>query len=113
MFRNTSSFQGPPGPGRGLVLFGRLVRRGALAANTLAVCILFGAGTALAYWPASGTGSTTATVATLAPPTGVSVPAMSTPAVSVGWTASAGAVTPTGYYVTRITGGTSLFACGS
>lgn len=113
MFRNTSSRQGPPGPWRGLVLFGRVLRRGALVAFTLTVCILFGAGAALAYWPASGAGNTTAAVGTLAPPTNVSVPATSTPDVSVSWTASAGAVTPTGYYVTRITGSTSLPACGS
>lgn len=113
MFRNTSSRQGPPGPRRGLMLFGRVLRRGALAAFALTVCVLFGAGTALAYWPASGTGNTTSVVGTLAAPTNVSVPATSTPDVSVSWTASAGAVTPTGYYVTRITGSTSLPACGS
>jgi hypothetical protein len=90
-----------------------MLRRGALAAFTLSVCVLFGAGAALAYWPAMGTGNTTAAVGTLAAPTNVYVPATSTPNVSVSWTASIGAVTPTGYYVTRITGSTSLPACGS
>lgn len=94
-------------------MFGRVVRRGGLAVVALIACVLFGAGTALAYWPAAGAGNTTAAVGTLAAPTNVSVPAMSTPDVSVSWTASAGAVTPTGYYVTRITGSTALFACGS
>ena len=112
MSRNTSSRQGPPGPKRGLVLFGRMLRRGPLAAIACVVCVLFGAGTALAYWPASGSGNTTATVATLAPPTNVSAMAI-TSGVSVSWTASAGAVTPSGYYVTRITGGTPMPACDS
>lgn len=113
MFRNTSSRQGPPGPRRGLVLSGRILRRGALAVIALVLCVLFGAVAAFAYWPASGTGSTTATVATLAPPTGVSVPAISTSDVSVSWTAPTGALAPTGYYVTRITSGTPAPACSS
>lgn len=113
MSRNTSSLQGPPGPRRGLVLFGRMLRRGALAVIALVLCVLFGAVAAFAYWPASGTGNTTATIATLAPPTGVSVPATSTSDVSVSWTASAGPVTPTGYYVTRFTSGTPAPACSS
>ena len=112
MFRSTSSPQGPPRPRWGLVLFGRLLRGTALAGIAFAVSLSSGAGAALAYWPASGTGSTTAAVATLIPPTGVSALAMASN-VSVSWTASAGAVAPTGYYVTRITGSTSAFACGS
>jgi hypothetical protein len=112
MFCNTSSRQGPPGPGRGLVLFGRMLRRAASAAVALIVCVLFGAGAALAYWPAAGTGNTTAAVGTLAPPTNVSGSAISSN-VSVSWTASAGPLAPTGYYVTRITGRTPMPACGS
>ncbi|WP_426226194.1 hypothetical protein [Pseudarthrobacter sp. DSP2-3-2b1] len=110
MFR-TSPRQGPPGPRRGLVL-GRRLRRGALAAIAFAVCVFLGSGGALAYWPASGSGSTTARVATLIPPANVSAQAVAS-TVSVSWTASAGAVMPTGYYVTRITGSTAAFACGS
>src|SRR5881392_423427 len=102
MFRNTSSRQGPPGPRRGLMLFGRVLRRGAFVAFTLTVCVLFGAGAALAYWPAAGAGNTTAAVGTLAPPTNVSAPATNVTSVPVTWTASAGVVAPTGYYVIRI-----------
>ena len=79
----------------------------------MVVVALIGATAASAYWPASGTGSTTAAVATLAPPTNVTVPANSTPNVAISWTASAGTTAPAGYYVTRITGSTSMPACGS
>ncbi|WP_248759201.1 hypothetical protein [Pseudarthrobacter sp. SSS035] len=90
-----------------------MLRRGALAVIALVLSVLFGAVAAFAYWPASGTGSTTAAVATLAPPTGVSVPAISTSDVSVSWTAPTGGLAPTGYYVTRITSGTPAPACSS
>ncbi|MBT2549595.1 hypothetical protein [Arthrobacter sp. ISL-65] len=49
----------------------------------------------------------------MAAPTGVTVPSTSLGAVPVGWTASAGSITPTGYYVTRVTGSTTASACGS
>lgn len=112
--RNTSSPEAPRGFRRELVLFRRSFGRGTVAALALfVVATLFGATAASAYWPAIGTGSTTAAVATLAPPTNVTVPATSASNVSVAWTASAGTPAPTGYYVTRVTGATSMLACGS
>ena len=110
---NTSSPEAPHGFRRGLVLFPGTFGRVIAAGIVLVVVTLFGAPAASAYWPASGTGSTTAAVATLAPPTNVAVPATSNSNVSVTWTASVGTPTPTGYYVTRITGATSMLACGS
>ncbi|MBT2594661.1 hypothetical protein J7I92_05050 [Arthrobacter sp. ISL-72] len=95
------------------MLFQRVFGRGVTAAVMLIVATLFGSTAASAYWAASGTGSTTAAVATLAPPTSVTVPATSASDVSVSWTASAGTPAPTGYYVTRITGTASMLACGS
>jgi hypothetical protein len=52
-------------------------------------------------------------VATLLPPTNVSVPAISNSSVGVSWTAPSGSVVPTGYYITRITGSAAVAACGS
>lgn len=73
---------------------------------------VFGSAPAFGYWGATGKGSTTASVGTLAPPTNASASAaLST--VSVGWTASAGALAPTGYYVTRMSNGAPMPACGS
>lgn len=111
--RNSSSPEAPPGFRRGLALFPRLFRHGVVAGAALIVATLFGATAASAYWPATGTGSTTAAVATLAPPTNVTVPATSNSNVSVAWTASTGTPAPTGYYVTRVTGANSMLACGS
>ncbi|MEV7135662.1 hypothetical protein AB0N24_22585 [Arthrobacter sp. NPDC093128] len=110
---NTSSPEAPHGFRRGLVLYPRTFSRGVMACVAMVVVALFGASAASAYWPASGTGSTTAAVATLAPPTNVAVPATSNSNVSVTWTASTGTPAPTGYYVTRVTGATSMLACGS
>ena len=110
---NTSSPEAPHGFRRGLVLFPRTFRRSVIAGIAMVVVALFGATAASAYWPASGTGSTTAAVATLAPPTNVTVPATSASNVPVAWTASTGTPAPTGYYVTRVTGATSMLACGS
>jgi len=111
--RNSSSPEAPHGFRRELALFPRIFRRGVVAGAALVVATLFGATAASAYWPATGTGSTTAAVATLAPPTNVAVPAISNSDVSVAWTASTGTPAPTGYYVTRVTGATSMLACGS
>src|SRR5690349_24967747 len=90
-----------------------MVRSVALAVIVLIAATLVGAVPASAYWRAAGTGSTTASVATLLPPTNVSVPATSNSSVVVSWTASTGAIVPTGYYVTRLTGTTAIAACGS
>jgi hypothetical protein len=112
--RSTSSPEALRGFRRELVSFRRSLGRGTVATLALfVVATLFGATAASAYWPATGTGSTTAAVATLAPPTNVTVPATSNSNVAVSWTASTGTPAPTGYYVTRITGATSMLACGS
>ncbi len=108
-----SSPEATPRLRRELVLFFPMVRSAALAVIVLIAATLVGAVPASAYWRAAGTGSTTASVATLLPPTNVSVPATSNSSVAVSWTASTGAIVPTGYYVTRLTGTTAIAACGS
>jgi hypothetical protein len=78
------------------------------------VTIILAAGSpASAYWMSGGVGSGTSTTGTLVPPTAVSVATTSVSPVGVGWTASTGAVTPTGYYLTRTSGGTTVAACAS
>jgi hypothetical protein len=71
-------------------------------------------GLAFAYWSAQGSGSASASTATLNAPTNVAG-AASGSAVLVTWTGvtgpNAGAVT--GYYVERFTGATPSAACGS
>ncbi|KQR65396.1 hypothetical protein ASF98_09735 [Arthrobacter sp. Leaf337] len=110
---NTSSPECPRGFRRGLVLFQRLIRRGIAVCVALVLAVLLGAPAASAYWSATGKGSTTAAVTTLAPPTNVTVPSSSNSNVSVSWTGSAGTPAATGYFVSRITGSTSVLACGS
>ncbi|WLQ07092.1 hypothetical protein [Arthrobacter oryzae] len=95
------------------MLFHRRFGRGILAGAAMMATALLGATAAAAYWPGIGTGNTTAAVATLAPPTGVTVPAASATNVAVSWTASGGVIAPTGYYVARIADATSIPACGS
>lgn len=59
-----------------------------------------------AYWSAGGSGTATATVGTLNAPT-IGTTTQPTPGVGtlrVNWTASTGAVAPTGYYVQRFVG---------
>lgn len=111
MFHNAGSLEGPPGPRRELVLFRRRVQA-VILGIALLLSMVFGAAPAFGYWSALGTGRTTATVGTLAAPSDVSATAALSN-VSVSWTASAGPLAPTGYYVTRITGGSRTFACGS
>ncbi|WP_461187513.1 hypothetical protein [Arthrobacter sp. Z4-13] len=108
-----SSPEASPRLRRELVCFNRVARAGLLALVILFVATFAGASPASAYWRAAGSGSTTAAVATLLPPTNVSVSASSNSNVAVSWTRSAGAVVPTGYYITRITGSTVMAACGS
>lgn len=79
----------------------------------LLVTLLVTASPAGAYWRSSGAGNGSATTGTLAPPTGVTVPVNGSSGVPVSWTASTGSPTPTGYYVTRTSGGTTVAACGS
>ncbi|MBP1135139.1 hypothetical protein JOE31_001371 [Arthrobacter sp. PvP023] len=111
--RTTSSPEALKGPRRELVLLKRLFGRSAAAGVAMILVALLGASAASAYWPASGTGSTTAAVATLARPTNVTVPSSSNSNVAVSWTASIGPTVPTGYFVTRVTGTTAVAACGS
>ncbi|MDQ0868361.1 hypothetical protein QFZ70_000834 [Arthrobacter sp. V1I9] len=108
-----SSPEASPRLRRELVCVNRMARAGMLALVVLFIATFAGASPASAYWRASGSGSTTATVATLLPPTKVSAPASSNSNVAVSWVGSAGNVVPTGYYITRITGSTVVAACGS
>jgi hypothetical protein len=110
---SSSSPEASPRLRRELVWVNPMVRSAAVAVVLLVVATLLGAVPASAHWRASGTGSTTASVTTLLPPTNVSVPATSSSSVAVSWTASPGAIVPTGYYVTRLTGTTAIAACGS
>ena len=81
----------------------------------IAVLVALGGGVASAYWVATGSGSGSATTATLAAPTAVSVPAVSGNTVHVAWTASTGTPLPSGYYVMRvdIDHATSSAACAT
>lgn len=97
---------------RELVSFNHALRSCAAAAVVL-LAIIMGAAPAAAFWQAFGSGSTTASVATLGPPTNVEVPAGSDSLVAVNWTGSAGSVVPEGYFVTRTTGTSTAPACGS
>lgn len=113
MCRNSSPHGSRKGSRWGLELFRRLVARGPAAIIAVVLITFLGANAATAYWQSFGTGSATAVTGTLAAPTNVTVPANSSPSVSVAWTASAGTLAPSGYYVTRTTGGTTAAACGS
>ncbi len=96
-------------------LLGRLigsVGRGLIVLTGLLLAAVVVAAPASAYWHAAGSGTGRATTATLAGPTGVTVPANSASSVSVSWTASGGSPVPTGYDVTR-TGGGTVAACGT
>jgi hypothetical protein len=81
----------------------------------LAALMVPGGGPALAYstGPVSGTGS--ATLGTLQPPTNVSVPSTSTGTVRVTWTSAAGTPNPSGYFITRTktADGSTAPACGT
>ncbi len=110
--RPTEEHRDPPKPGRrGRRSFkARLVLIAALLALASAAGVL-------AYWTTTGNGSASASIATLNPPTGVTVPSNSTGTVHVSWTASntgGGGVTPQGYYVESNSGGpTWALACSS
>jgi hypothetical protein len=87
-------------------------RRRLIAIATGALLLL--GGVALAYLTTNGFGSASASAATLAAPTGVTVPLTSGSTVNVSWTASSppgsGAVA---YYVQRYVGLTPSAACGT
>jgi hypothetical protein len=80
----------------------------------VAFASLLPSSSAAAYWtPQSGSGVASATTGMLAPPTSVAVPATSGPDVTVSWAASAGPLSPTGYYVTSTLGAVTSAACGT
>lgn len=87
--------------------------RAVLLLSGLFLLLLASAAPASAYWSSAGSGSGSAPVGTLARPTDVTVPTSSSATVPVSWTASAGSPSPTGYYVTRTSGGSAAAACGS
>jgi len=86
-----------------------------LLAALAGVALALVATMAVAAWLSTGDGNGTVVAATLAPPTAVS--GSQTPGtgnVTVSWTASAGTLAPTGYYVYRTpTGGPTQPACGT
>ncbi|WP_436498602.1 hypothetical protein [Actinokineospora sp. HUAS TT18] len=88
-------------------------RRGPLVLSGLLGVAVMAATPAFASWSSTGIGAAGAMTGALAAPTNVSVPAFSSPNVLVGWTASSGATTPSGYYVTRTAGGGPVAACAS
>ncbi|MET4637556.1 hypothetical protein ABIE24_000776 [Mycetocola sp. 2940] len=94
----------------------RALRAGTLAATLsvfLLVTIFGNVAPASAYWKSAGTASTRAATGTLLAPASVTVPIASSGDVDVSWTPSAGSPTPSGYFVTRTTGGVTTAACGS
>ena len=105
-----------PGP------LGRLVRRGrrdggrtSIAVSVVAALVVLTTGIAFAFWTSTGTGTASASTGTLnAPP---NVAATSTPGsgtAHVSWDAPAGPLSPTGYYVTRISSSNvTSAACGT
>jgi hypothetical protein len=93
---------------------GAVLARGLVVLSALLVTILVLATPASAYWRSTGHGPGGGTTGTLAAPTGVTVPANTlSSGVAVTWTASTGSPAPTGYYVTRTSGGVTTPACGT
>jgi hypothetical protein len=110
---NTSSTKAPRVPRAGLVLLKRsAIRCTAIVASLLLAALVVAPG-ASAFWKSVGLGTGSAVTGLLTAATGVTAPSVNVGAVPVSWTASAGQITPTGYYVTRITGSTTAPACGS
>ena len=110
---STSSTKAPRGPRAGLVLLKRsAIRLTAIVASLLLAALVVAPG-ASAFWKSVGLGTGSAASGSLAAPTGVTAPSVNVGAVLVSWAASAGPITPTGYYITRITGSTTAPACGS
>lgn len=87
--------------------------RRALLSAALTVVLVLTAGPAFAFWSSTGFGFGSAKVNTLVAPTNAAGTVSGSTAVSVSWTASAGSVTPSGYYVIRTQSGSSVAACGS
>jgi hypothetical protein len=110
---STSSTKAPRAPWAGLVQLKRsAIRCTAIVASLLLVALVVAPG-ASAFWKSVGLGTGSAVTGLLTAATGVTAPSVNVGAVPVSWTASAGQITPTGYYVTRITGSTTAPACGS
>lgn len=93
-----------------------MTRRTRIVGGLLLLAAFLGiGGSAWAYWTSSGTGTGSATTATLNPPTNVAGSyTLGLQSVAVTWTASTG-LTPQGYYVTRTNTvtGTTVAVCGS
>jgi len=85
----------------------------ALVVFSALMAVLLGIAPAAAYWGAKGSGSGSAVTGTVSAPVGVTVPTDTTTDVPISWSAGAGGIAPTGYFVTRQTGGTSVAACAS
>jgi len=99
---------------------GRHHRSGARAAKRAGLVLLLVAAftlvgtSAWAYWTTAGYGTGSATTGTLNPPTNpIASNTNGSSIIGVSWTASAGPTTPTGYYVTRKSGTTTVVVCGS
>ena len=94
----------------------RLHRASAAGATLILSALLLsvGAAPASAFWTATGSAAASATTATLAPPTGLTVPASAEADVQLTWAAGVGGVAPEGYLVTRQHGDDSpVAACAS
>jgi hypothetical protein len=96
----------------------RALRAGSLALTLMAfllVTVFTGVAPASAYWKSAGVSSSTAATGTLLAPTNVTAgaPSAGSRSVAVTWTASAGTLRPSGYIVTRTSGGITVAACGS
>ncbi|UZX02127.1 hypothetical protein F8G81_05460 [Arthrobacter sp. CDRTa11] len=96
---------------------GLLRAQHAVVVFVLAVATLLAPGIepALAYSTGPVSGTSSATLGSLQPPTNVSVPSSSTGTVRVSWTAAVGTPTPSGYFVTRTktSDGSTTAACGT
>lgn len=100
-------------PDRSCLRLGRDAARLGVFLTALVLVLVMGSTTAMAGWHSSGVGVGTALTGTLVAPTVVTVAPTSDSSVSISWTPSSDGVPPTGYYVTRITGGAMEAACGS
>ena len=93
-----------------------MTRRARIVGGLLMLLAFLGiGGTAWAFWTGSGTGTASATTATLDPPTNVAATyTVGLQSVAVTWTPSSG-LTPQGYYVvsTNVSSGVTAAACGS
>ena len=87
--------------------------RNATITVALIVTLLLTATPAFAYWQSRGTAVGSAATDTLQAPTAVDAPARNSGTVPVTWVAPSGSIVPSGYFVTRSSGGTVAPACQS